>query len=465
MCTSPITIYNNSKYVNLHSFDVKRTVPCGYCWQCQIAKQSEYAIRAFYEWQESEALGSYAYWDTLTYREDKLPRCFGVPCFDRRHLQLYLKKVRYALKKQYNISKDAFRYLVVGEYGGENKRPHYHIIWFNKFGRDVCNPTQFHKLIYEIWYKDFGITDKDHGKDPESLVIKSNAGLLYVTKYLYKDASLFAELRKEVQQKIYERFPGLTISNKSFRKRFQNFQLHSLGFGSHLLNVQDVSDMECKMPVSYNVEKPYRLPLYYLRMRKNKKNVLPYMDLIKMDEESYKWICTPLMVQYKLSQIYKNVQDGAIALKNRINNLSAHVEKIKQNDYDNYEKIHIMADVINIQVNSLTDSLNRIYDIDSLRSLYLYAVSKQFRLSDEAEGIEDVIYNRCVDVGDTLNPLRYDIKNDATYYRGLYDYECYIRGNTLFDITLDILNFVASLYGRLQLQSELNKIAIKNSSP
>lgn len=463
MCTSPISIYNNSKYVNLHSFDVKRTVPCGHCWQCQLAKQSEYAIRGFYEWQDSLNKGSYAYWDTLTYRESKLPRVCGVPCFNRRHLQLFMKKLRYRLKKHYNLPKDAFRYLAVGEYGGKKERPHYHVIFFCKFNREVCSPTEFHDLVKSIWYNDYGITDMVHGKNPESLVITSNAGLLYVTKYLYKDANRFAELREKVQNNVFQRFPDLVISNNAFRKRFQNFQLHSLGFGSYLLQVQDVSNMTCSMPVSYNTEKEYNLPLYYLRMRKNGKNVLPYMDLIKMDEDSYKWICTPLMVKYKLSKIHQNVKVGAIDLKNRILNLSKYVEKIKLNDYEIYKKIHIIADSLNLQINNLSDSLANLYDVDSLQSLYIYAVSKRFRLSDQPETLEDVIYNRCVDVGDILNPLRYDINFDANISRELYDFDCYIRGSTLYDFTLDILNIVAAVYGRLNLQSELNKIAINKS--
>lgn len=462
MCTSPITIYNNSKYVNLHSFDVKRTVPCGYCWQCQLAKQSEIALRSYYEWQESLSLGSYAYWDTLTYREDKLPSVLGVPCFKKKDVQIFIKRLRDDLKAKYKIKRDAFRYLVVGEYGGKFRRPHYHIIFFNKFPRWKCDVYQFHDLIYRNWYEMNGITDIKHGYIPDQLEIKSNAGLLYVTKYLYKDAGLFAKLRDEVQEKVTAKFPDLVISNATFRKRFQNFQLHSLGFGSYLLKVQDISDFTCTMPTKDNPEKEYKLPLYYLRMREDNKNVLPYMDLIKVDDDSYKWIYTPLMVQHKLCTIYKNIEDGALALKNRINNLSAYVEKIKLNNYDDFEKIHIMADAIGVQINNLTDSISRLYSSDSLRSLYLYAVSQQYRLSDFPETIEDVIYNRCCDFGDTLNPLRYDIKADANCYRESYDFDCYIRGSTLYDITLDILNYVASIYGKLNLQSELNKIDINN---
>ena len=102
-----------------------------------------------------------------------------------------------------------------------------------------------------------------------------------------------------------------------------------------------------------------------------------------------------------------------------------------------------------------------LYDIDSLRSLYTYAVSQQFRLGDDVERLEDVIYNRATDLGCTVNPLRYDLNDYAGYNRNLYDYECYIRGSTLYDITLDILNYVADIYGKLQLSSELNKLHSK----
>lgn len=461
MCTSPITIYNNSRYVNLTSFDVKRTVPCGHCWQCQMAKQSEYAIRSYYEWQHSKSVGSFAYWDTLTYNDGHLPNVFGVPCFRRKDIQDFMKRLRYDLDDKFKLSKDAFRYLAIGEYGGKNGRPHYHVIFFCKFPEEVCSVTQFHNLVVQNWRPWNGNTDFYHGRDPESLKIKSNAGLQYVTKYLYKDAGLFSELRQKVDAKIAQRFPDIVISNATYRKRFQNFQLHSLGFGSYLLDCQDVSNMTCTMPTKDNPEKEFRLPLYYLRMRKDKKNVLPYMDLIEIEDDSYKWVCTPLYVKYKLSNIEKSIQDGAIALRNRILNLSSNVEKIKINDNNAYEKIHLMADAINIPISRISDFLLSLYDFDSLRSLYTYAVAQQFRIGDDVEKLEDVIYNRATDLGCTVNPLRYDLDDYACYNRNLYDYECYIRGSTLYDITLDLLNYVASIYGKLQLSSELNKLHSK----
>ena len=60
---------------------------------------------------------------TLTYDDDHLPEG-GV--LVKRHYQLFLKRLRKSLAKNHR----SLRYFLVGEYGTENERPHYHACLF-----------------------------------------------------------------------------------------------------------------------------------------------------------------------------------------------------------------------------------------------------------------------------------------------------------------------------------------------
>ena len=82
---------------------------------CRLAKVRDWGIRAIHEAQMHEK-NSFI---TLTYNEDHLPIDNSV---DVRHWQLFAKRLR----KHYG----KFRFLHCGEYGDQNKRPHYHACLF-----------------------------------------------------------------------------------------------------------------------------------------------------------------------------------------------------------------------------------------------------------------------------------------------------------------------------------------------
>lgn len=88
------------------------TVPCGQCVACKVNRAREWEFRLVAEsgfWPDSAFL-------TLTYVD---PEIISV---DRVHLQLAFKRARKSGLK--------FKYYAAAEYGGQTKRPHYHVCLF-----------------------------------------------------------------------------------------------------------------------------------------------------------------------------------------------------------------------------------------------------------------------------------------------------------------------------------------------
>jgi len=106
---------------------------------------------------------------TLTYSEAHLPVDDGL---DARHLQLFLKRLRFDLEDR------KFRYYSVGEYGEKFNRPHYHGIFFGLTPND-------RGLIEGAW-----------GMGMVHIGTVTQESINYVTKYVNK--KLTGDLGKEV---------------------------------------------------------------------------------------------------------------------------------------------------------------------------------------------------------------------------------------------------------------------------
>jgi len=113
--------------------------PCGQCMPCRINRQSAWAGRILLE-SRSHLTSAFV---TLTYTDQALPRTkeTGTPTLRKRHLQLFLKRLRASLKVK-------IRYFGCGEYGSSTSRPHYHLILFG-YPFDQIN------LIQEAWKQGF----------------------------------------------------------------------------------------------------------------------------------------------------------------------------------------------------------------------------------------------------------------------------------------------------------------------
>lgn len=106
------------------------SIPCQKCIGCRLTYARQWADRCLLELQYHKD----AWFVTLTYNDEHVPRSMygdpetgeARPCLtlDRRHVQLFLKRLRKA------VEPTKIRYFGCAEYGPSTWRPHYHLIIF-----------------------------------------------------------------------------------------------------------------------------------------------------------------------------------------------------------------------------------------------------------------------------------------------------------------------------------------------
>lgn len=94
---------------------------CGQCLPCRVNQKRQWMWRQFLE----SLCHEHNAFVTLTYDRRHIP---GNWALQKRHVQLFIKSFRKA------IAPVRVCYFAVGEYGAENKRPHYHISLFGVSG-------------------------------------------------------------------------------------------------------------------------------------------------------------------------------------------------------------------------------------------------------------------------------------------------------------------------------------------
>lgn len=123
-CTRPLTVGFKSDGKTL-SWSSKKynkeyapfQLPCGKCISCKLLQAREKATRCVHE----ASLYEKNSFITLTYSDENLES-------DRliyEHAQKFMRDLRYAYPENPIPS------VITGEYGGKNKRPHFHILLFN----------------------------------------------------------------------------------------------------------------------------------------------------------------------------------------------------------------------------------------------------------------------------------------------------------------------------------------------
>lgn len=128
--------------------DSKHTarVPCGKCHKCLGRRRNNWAFRLYHEMLVSES----AVFMTLTYGVNEKegwgenpPTSFnGIYTLHKPDLQKFFKRLR-------KINNGKLRYYAVGEYGSDNKRPHYHIILFNLDSKHITNSLSISKNVWQ----------------------------------------------------------------------------------------------------------------------------------------------------------------------------------------------------------------------------------------------------------------------------------------------------------------------------
>lgn len=157
-----IKYYERQKYYD---------VPCGKCINC--INNKKIWLQTACEWEYNYyGCGAFV---TLTYDDKSYIHLYNKEkddyVADYRDLQLFLKRLRQNIYRKYNIRHE-FKYLATTEYGGENGRIHYHILFF---GLDFQNNELD---IFKAW--NMGITDCKP-------IDTSGKAINYVLKYMTKD--------------------------------------------------------------------------------------------------------------------------------------------------------------------------------------------------------------------------------------------------------------------------------------
>lgn len=131
-CFNPVQIPRKSKSGVFDYSDII-SVPCGKCEACRLRNVENWKHRAMYEIKYS----ANSYFVTLTYDDDHVTydKDSGEPTLVREDYRLFLKRLRhflYSVDGKYRTEEEVkMRYLLCGEYGTKNDRPHFHAILFD----------------------------------------------------------------------------------------------------------------------------------------------------------------------------------------------------------------------------------------------------------------------------------------------------------------------------------------------
>lgn len=157
MCQRTIQIKNDG--ANSTTTGLYNTVPCGRCSHCLKTRIQDWVFRL----KQEKKVSKNAYFVTLTYDDQHIPQNNGYYTLNKRHTQLFMKKLRY---NQAKLTDDKIRYYLVGEYGSKTQRPHYHAIMFN-----LHDP----QLVHDTW---------QYGQITQADQLKHDGGLIYCTSYI-----------------------------------------------------------------------------------------------------------------------------------------------------------------------------------------------------------------------------------------------------------------------------------------
>lgn len=113
--------------------------PCGQCLPCRINRRRLWASRIMLEAQSHQFS---SFW-TLTYDKENEPSDSSL---NPDHPKNWLKRLRFALES----SNRSVRYYLVGEYGDQTNRPHYHVALFgvNETEADLIRDTWGFGFVY-----------------------------------------------------------------------------------------------------------------------------------------------------------------------------------------------------------------------------------------------------------------------------------------------------------------------------
>lgn len=169
-----------------HRIPLLQYVRCGKCELCSNSRRYDVVRRA--------EVASYCYdvppyFFTLTYKPECLPPYHEL---QYRDVQLFFKRFRKLMHS--NGWRTDFKYIVAGEYGAKNGRPHYHVILYNNpMGASEFKPYLECDLawyLWRAWQKDEWFVFKSRRNFGQCY---GNTGA-YVAKYIGKKSPFELEL-------------------------------------------------------------------------------------------------------------------------------------------------------------------------------------------------------------------------------------------------------------------------------
>lgn len=212
----------SAKYIQdlINGFSRFIDVPCGRCYGCMRMRCNGWVFRHLCELNRASS----AHFVTLTYSDENLPFSGTSPCFSKRDVQLFLKRLRKWLSKHYPDAK--IKYHVAAEYGDTFGRPHYHLLLYG-FPNDPDSLDQI-PISWNLGNVDVGSV--------------TEASIRYVVEYItqyYYETDFASEEEKP-------------------------FALFSNGIGSCMYSDVAKYISKTKQPLFFIAGKSYKIPNSYL---------------------------------------------------------------------------------------------------------------------------------------------------------------------------------------------------------
>lgn len=160
-----------------------KEVPCGKCPACRSKRASNWSFRLNQE--DRRAMSSY--FITMTYSPEKMKYTKnGFRNLVKRDCQLFFKKLRFASAETLGVNAGCIKYYLVGEYGTERQRPHYHVLLFNANLKVMFSDRDIRKLELTGFDGQTNVYCKqwEHGHVTVGRVTPASVGycLVYISK-------------------------------------------------------------------------------------------------------------------------------------------------------------------------------------------------------------------------------------------------------------------------------------------
>lgn len=206
MCISPVLVPIKDKQGNVLRYSYVR---CNKCGQCLKSNRYMWTLRLLSESHKYP----FSRFLTFTYNDDSLPYLDHDFCFNKKHVQNYIKSLRNFF---------SLRYFITSEYGDDGFRPHYHCIIFITDSNGY-SLSSVDKIISNFWK--YGFTKF------EKCCVET---IQYVTSYMLQRQSLYISLLLKRFNCSYDELP----------KQFKPFMLCSKkpAIGQNLIDLFNDSD-------------------------------------------------------------------------------------------------------------------------------------------------------------------------------------------------------------------------------